>query len=85
LACHARFTRNWRKKHRPTQAARRKSNCRSYANTYQRRGKLQRQPCVDCGNPNSQKHHPDYTKPLLVIWVCVRCHKKRDKANEHAN
>lgn len=37
-------------------------------------GKLKRQNCVKCGNPKSEGHHPDYTKPLEVIWLCKKCH-----------
>lgn len=36
-------------------------------------GHLRRQPCSVCGQPNAQAHHPDYTKPLEVIWLCP-CH-----------
>jgi len=35
-----------------------------------RRGKLIRQPCVKCGNPKSEGHHTDYSKPFLVTWLC---------------
>jgi len=41
-----------------------------------RDGKLVRQPCRDCGNPKSQAHHADYSKPLDVIWLCFACHCK---------
>ncbi len=27
-------------------------------------------------NPARYRHHPDYSKPLEVIHVCVECHKK---------
>lgn len=33
-------------------------------------GKLFRQPCVVCGNTKSFAHHPDYSKPLEVVWLC---------------
>lgn len=39
------------------------------------RGKLIRQPCEMCGNPKSEGHHHDYTKPLEVTWVCRQHHK----------
>lgn len=31
--------------------------------------------CQDCGKELPlQGHHPDYTKPLFVEWVCQQCH-----------
>ena len=38
-------------------------------------GKLQRKPCQECGNENSEMHHPDYAKPLDVMWLCKLCHE----------
>jgi FKBP-type peptidyl-prolyl cis-trans isomerase len=33
--------------------------------------------CADCGiKCTPHGHHPDYTKPLEVIWLCGLCHKK---------
>jgi len=37
-------------------------------------GKVQKHCCVICGSPASQAHHPDYTKPLLVAWLCPKHH-----------
>ena len=39
-------------------------------------GKLVRLPCVVCGNPKSQGHHHDYSKPLDVEWLCHKCHRE---------
>lgn len=72
--CHAKNMRMCRPKHSQLkEEARVKANARSYANVYLRRGTLKKQPCK-CGNPNSQMHHEDYSKPLEVIWVCRPCH-----------
>ena len=37
-------------------------------------GKIIRQPCIVCGE-KAQAHHPDYNKPLDVIWLCPFHHK----------
>lgn len=39
-------------------------------------GVIKRGSCRDCGIPNAQAHHPDYTKPLEVIWLCPLHHKR---------
>ena len=38
-------------------------------------GILTPSPCK-CGNPDTEAHHPDYSKPLEVEWVCRPCHQK---------
>ena len=40
-----------------------------------RDGRLQRQPCEECGAP-AQAHHEDYGRPLDVRWLCFRHHRK---------
>lgn len=59
-----------------SEAERLRANARAYANVYQRRGKLVSRPCEWCaGTDHLEKHHPDYTQPLLVVWLCRGCHK----------
>jgi len=41
-------------------------------------GKLAKKPCEICGNPVSEAHHHDYSKPLDVRWLCFVHHR-----NEH--
>ena len=74
LDCHAFYMRGWRSTHPLTNSQQHKDNCRSYAGVYLRRGKLQQQPCFNCGSEQSQMHHPDYNKPLLITWLCRSCH-----------
>lgn len=41
------------------------------------RGLLQRQPCEVCGVTDGvEAHHPDYSHPLAVRWLC-RLHHRR--------
>lgn len=55
-----------------------------------RSGKVVRLPCRDCGNPKAEAHHPNYDKPLDVIFLCVPHHgaehkrMARDKLTELA-
>lgn len=37
-------------------------------------GKLERLPCWVCGE-TAEAHHPDYSAPLDVVWLCSRHHK----------
>lgn len=38
---------------------------------------IKRLPCQICGNPNSQRHHEDYSKPKDVIMLCAKHHAER--------
>ena len=36
--------------------------------------------CEGCGIPKRlEAHHPDYSRPLLVVWLCKPCHAIADK------
>ncbi len=40
-------------------------------------GKMEKEPCAFCGRTdNIHAHHPDYDKPLDVVWLCVQCHRR---------
>lgn len=54
--------------------ARRKANARAMARSYEMRGKIVRKPCEGCGADNAERHHPDYNQPLLIQWLCRKCH-----------
>ena len=53
-------------------AIRRKA--RTTYKTALKRGKLQRLPCQVCGEAESDGHHPDYSRPLDVVWLCKPHH-----------
>ena len=46
-------------------------------------GKLKKNPCVVCGNVNSQGHHKDYFFPLNVVWLCPLHHAEKHKKVIH--
>ncbi len=33
-----------------------------------------RRPACECLAPRTQVHHIDYDRPLIVAFLCVRCH-----------
>ena len=41
-------------------------------------GYIERESCRDC-DKKGQAHHPDYSKPLDVIWLCPIHHAKEHK------
>lgn len=42
-----------------------------------RAGKVTRMPCAVCGNPKTDGHHEDYSKPLDVVWLCRKHHAQK--------
>jgi hypothetical protein len=38
-------------------------------------GKLLVLPCIVCGD-KAEAHHPDYSRPLDVVWLCKPHHKE---------
>lgn len=40
-----------------------------------RAGKIKAQPCFVCGE-RAEAHHPDYSAPLDVVWLCTSHHKQ---------
>lgn len=44
-----------------------------------RDGKIFKQPCHCCGADKVEAHHPDYSRPLDVVWLCVPHHAQLHK------
>lgn len=57
----------------------------SYPGLYNRLQKLypEPQPCVECGAPGQHRHHPDYDKPLEIVWMCAPCHRRVHQLGKH--
>lgn len=71
IAQSVRVTREWRRAHRDRQRA----------HNMAARAELQSpEQCEGCGLKKPlEKHHPDYSRPLLVVWLCKPCHAIADK------
>lgn len=39
-------------------------------------GKVLKEVCFICGDPDSVGHHPDYDQPLSVTWLCRVHHRE---------
>jgi len=59
----------------PTSAKRRAASAAWYA---ARTGEIDVAPaCQRCGAVSElDGHHPDYALPLVVVWLCRRCHRR---------
>jgi len=66
---HARANANWSFKH----PNRRKAS--HVVSNAVRDGSISKEPCIICGSTRVEGHHPDYDRPLDVVWLCVRHHK----------
>ena len=53
-----------------------KYKAHSLVNSAVKRGVINKLPCIICGTEKTEAHHPDYSSPLDVIWLCPRCHKQ---------
>jgi len=62
-----------------------RARVRSITNHAIRDGKIKRKPCEVCAN-KAEAHHPDYSKPLKVKWLCLKHHREEHKRiHEHPN
>ena len=52
-----------------------RKNAHSKVYRAMKNGVLIRQPCFICGD-KSEAHHPDYSRPLDVVWLCPSHHKQ---------
>jgi hypothetical protein len=47
-------------------------------------GKVSKSACMFCSSEKVEAHHPDYTKPLEVMWLCPECHRKLEGRQKYA-
>lgn len=66
----ARANANWRSEHPDRVRA------STAVNNALQSGRIQRLPCIICGSRRVEGHHPDYSRPLDVVWLCVKHHKQ---------
>lgn len=62
-----------------------KRKCHIALSNAVRDGKIKKEPCVKCGDPKSQGHHEDYSRPLEVIWLCDKHHKELHRERNTRN
>lgn len=61
---------NWAKKN-PT-----KIKAQQAARKALSQGEIIKAPCARCGSDNAVMHHPDYSKPLAIVWLCKVHHRQ---------
>jgi hypothetical protein len=47
-----------------------KTKARNAVSNAIRDGRIKREPCLFCDNPQTHGHHHDYSLPLVVTWLC---------------
>jgi hypothetical protein len=62
-----------------------KNRARRFVDRYVMEGRIVKQPCVICGTMETlEAHHPDYSQPLLIEWLCMAHHKEKHKQTKCA-
>jgi hypothetical protein len=56
--------------------AERKRLGRQFSSLAKAAGRILPQPCARCGAKKAEMHHGDYGEPLVVTWLCHRCHMR---------
>jgi hypothetical protein len=46
------------------------------------KGQIEPQRCIQCDTYKAGGHHPDYRKPLEVIWLCAKHHGIQHQGNK---
>ncbi len=64
------YSREYSKRHRDVK------NAQQILSIAVKRGVISKLPCMVCGNPESEAHHGDYSKPLDVVWFCPKHHRR---------
>lgn len=67
-----------RVEHQRTRRAkdRQKDHARQLVRRSVQSGQLIKKACEHCGDPSTEAHHRDYSKPLEVVWLCFTCHRR---------
>lgn len=60
--------------HLRPQPSTQKTRARVKVRLAKKSGKLIMQSCRVCGELKTEAHHPDYSKPLDVVWLCKQHH-----------
>ena len=74
---HAKASQKWRDKNKI------KRNAQSVIQYHIKKGTMKKQPCENCGALDTQAHHDDYKRAMLVRWLCLECHGKFHKEHEY--
>ncbi len=47
-----------------------------------KKGIITKMPCGVCDSEKTEAHHPDYSKPLEVVWLCQKHHYWANRKNK---
>lgn len=65
----------WRQKNRE------QFRCNYTYQKYRKKHSIERGKCSLCFSENAEAHHNDYSKPLVIVWLCKDCHEWSHKMN----